>query len=59
MKISFDSSEADIEFNDSETGRMIAAVLPFEVTAQVWKEEVYFEIPVTVGLENETATVEV
>ncbi|MEM3769813.1 MAG: cyclophilin-like fold protein [Candidatus Bathyarchaeia archaeon] len=37
---------------------MIVRKLPFEGRAAIWKEEVYFEIPVKMGEEKAKATVE-
>lgn len=33
------------ELDDSETARKIAAALPIEGSANVWGDEIYFEIP--------------
>lgn len=40
------------------TVEMIARKLPFEGRAALWKEEVYFEIPVKMGEEKAKSTVE-
>jgi hypothetical protein len=37
----------EAEIDDNETGKAIAAVLPIEGSANVWGDEIYFEIPVT------------
>ncbi|MFH1732630.1 MAG: cyclophilin-like fold protein [Planctomycetota bacterium] len=42
-------------FNDSETARQILDALPLEGAANVWGDEIYFEIPVTTGEENPQA----
>jgi hypothetical protein len=48
---------AEIETNDSKTALAVLAALPFSGSAQVWKEEVYFETPVTKDLEDSTEKV--
>ncbi len=37
------------ELNDSPSGRAVAAALPLRATANVWGDEIYFAIPVTVA----------
>lgn len=37
--------EAEAELNDSETAARVYAVLPLEGTANLWGDEIYFEIP--------------
>ncbi len=39
------------EIDDNETGRAIAAVLPIFGKANIWGDEIYFEIPVTLSEE--------
>lgn len=41
-----------IELNDSATADAIYLALPVEAYVNVWGEEIYFEIPVHLGLEN-------
>ncbi len=38
------------DLNDSQTAQKIAAALPFEGRANVWGDEIYFEIPVEIAL---------
>jgi hypothetical protein len=38
--------------NDSQTACLIRDALPFESSAQIWGDEVYFDAPVTTGEEN-------
>ena len=45
------------KLNDSRTARLITDALPFESTAQLWGNEVYFFIPVTAGEEDAQADV--
>lgn len=40
------------EIDDNETGRAIAAALPIVGKANVWGDEIYFEIPVTLSEET-------
>jgi len=44
-------------FNDSETARQILDALPLEGAANVWGDEIYFEIPVMTGEEGAQAGV--
>lgn len=41
-----------IELNDSVTADLIWLALPLEAYVNVWGEEIYFEIPVKMQLEN-------
>jgi hypothetical protein len=40
------------DLNDSKTARMIEQALPFESTAQLWGDEIYFSIPVEADEED-------
>ncbi|MFH1421540.1 MAG: cyclophilin-like fold protein [Planctomycetota bacterium] len=44
--------------NDSETAELVHKALPFNSTAQLWGDEVYFEIPVSAKLSNPQELVE-
>lgn len=58
MIIRCENFESVVELNGSNTTKLIKRALPFSGSAQVWQEEVYFEIPVTAKLENATERVE-
>ena len=45
------------ELNDSNTAQKIWDALPIEGRANTWGDEIYFSIPVNVGLENAKAVV--
>ena len=45
------------ELNDSETAQKIWKALPIEGSVNTWGDEIYFSIPVKVGLENAKAVV--
>jgi hypothetical protein len=45
------------ELNSSETAKKIWEALPIEANVQTWGDEIYFSIPVKVGLENAKAIV--
>ncbi len=45
------------ELNDSETAQKIWEALPIEGSVNTWGDEIYFSIPVDVGLENAKAVV--
>lgn len=52
IQISITNIRLTAELNDSPTARKIAAALPLEGTANRWGEEIYFEIPVDIELEE-------
>ena len=43
----------EAELYESETARRIAATLPLEGRANVWGEEIYFEIPLQLPVESD------
>jgi hypothetical protein len=45
------------ELNSSETAQKIWEALPLKGSANTWGDEIYFSIPVKVGLENAKAVV--
>jgi hypothetical protein len=45
------------ELNDSNTAQKIWEALPIEGSVNTWGDEIYFSIPVKVGLENAKAVV--
>ena len=45
------------ELNNSETTKKIWEALPIEANVQTWGDEIYFSIPVNIGLENAKAVV--
>ena len=53
----FENIKADAELNDSETARKIWESLPVESKVNTWGDEIYFPIPVKIGLENAKAVV--
>jgi hypothetical protein len=48
-----------VELNDSSTADAIYLALPFEGYVNVWGEEIYFEIPVDMKIENGKRVMEV
>ena len=49
----------DIELNDSATADAVYLALPIEEYINVWGEEIYFEIPVEMELENGKKVMEI
>jgi hypothetical protein len=49
--ISVENLSMEAEIYDTPTGRAILEALPIESNANVWGEEIYFDIPVALGLE--------
>lgn len=52
IKIVAGSTEAFAELNDTKTASAAVETLPFESIAHRWGEEIYFEIPLQLELEN-------
>jgi len=49
--ISVEGTSMEAEVYDSPTGQAIMGALPLESAASLWGDEIYFDIPVTLGLE--------
>jgi hypothetical protein len=59
IKIEAGTVSAEAELNETETAGLIWDALPVEARANTWGDEVYFDIPVTTGLEDAVEVVEV
>jgi hypothetical protein len=60
IKISAGNKIFHAELYDTPTGLAISNALPFESTANIWGDEIYFEVPAQTALEPEArARVEV
>jgi hypothetical protein len=60
IRISSGSIHVEAELNDQPTARAVWEALPIEARAMTWGDEVYFDIPVKMGLEPDArAEVEV
>ena len=57
ITVRVENIKADAELNDSEIARKIWESLPVESKVNTWGDEIYFSIPVKVGLENAKAVV--
>lgn len=53
IKIVSGNVEAIAELKDTETAKAIFDKLPIKGNANTWGEEIYFEIPVSLGAEND------
>ncbi len=52
ITIKAENIKIDAELNDSKTAQNIWDALPIEGRVNIWGDEIYFSIPVDVGLEN-------
>lgn len=57
ITIRVENIEANAELNDSETAQEIWKALPIESNVNTWGDEIYFSIPVKIGLEDAKAVV--
>jgi len=57
ITVKVENIRIDAELNDSETARKIWEVLPIESKVNTWGDEIYFPIPIKIGLENAKAVV--
>ena len=58
IAINAGSVQVTATLNDSETAGAVLAALPIQASANTWGDEIYFGIPVDVGLEDGRETVE-
>ncbi len=52
-----DGNNFEVELNDSETGKAIYGALPIRAKGQRWGGEIYFDIPVSCELEEDSREV--
>ena len=52
ITITTEDLKVDASLNDSNTAQNIWDALPIEGRVNIWGDEIYFSIPVDVGLEN-------
>ncbi len=57
ITIRVENIKVNAELNDSETAREIWEALPIESNVNTWGDEIYFSIPVKIGLEDAKAVV--
>jgi len=57
ITITVEDIKMSAELNDSKTAQKIWEALPIEGKVNTWGDEIYFSIPVNVGLENAKAVV--
>jgi len=57
ITITAEDIKMSAELNDSKTAQKIWEALPIKGSANTWGDEIYFSIPVKVGLENAKAVV--
>jgi len=57
ITIKVEDIKMSAELNDSETAQKTWKTLPIEGSMNTWGDEIYFSIPVNVGLENAKAVV--
>ena len=52
IKIKFQDKEIEANLNETETSKKILESLPIEGNINLWGDEIYFKIPVSMGLEE-------
>ena len=52
IRILVSNLKVDAELNESKTAQAVWEALPIEAKANLWGEEIYFAIPVKMGLET-------
>lgn len=57
IRVSWSSDELTAELADTQTATALKDALPVEATANTWGEEVYFRVPVSVGLDDDAQQV--
>lgn len=57
IRISWDNSETFGVLNDTLTAKKLFSALPCSSRANTWGDEVYFEVPVSAGLEPDAQQV--
>jgi hypothetical protein len=57
IRFDFGTLMLDAELLDTPTARAVSAALPIASSAMTWGEEVYFEVPVNVALEQDARAV--
>ncbi len=57
VKIQIENLAVEAEIFNTPTGKAILAALPLESRANVWGEEIYFDVPVSVDLEPDAREV--
>jgi len=57
IAITTEDLKVDASLNNSETAQNIWDALPIEGRVNTWGDEIYFSIPVDIGLENAKAVV--
>jgi len=57
ITITVEDIKMSAELNDSNTAQKIWKALPIEGSVNIWGDEIYFSIPVNIGLENAKAVV--
>src|SRR4030067_1523923 len=53
IRIFVSELKVEAELNESKTPQMIWEALPIEAKTNLWGEEIYFAIPVKIGLEKD------
>jgi len=57
ITVRVDDIKADAELNDSEAAQKIWETLPIKSKVSIWGNEIYFPIPIKIGLEDAKAVV--
>lgn len=59
IRIKVDAVEIEVELNSTRTARALLRTLPLKARANTWGNEIYFDVPLHVEIENGKEVVEI
>ncbi|MBN2099956.1 MAG: hypothetical protein JW753_10225 [Dehalococcoidia bacterium] len=58
IRIRVGTVEIQAGLNNTETAKALIKILPIEARANIWGDEIYFDVPLRIGIENGKEVVE-
>ena len=58
IRIKAGAVQVQAQLNDTRTAKALLEILPIKATANTWGDEIYFDVPLNVEIENGTEVVE-